>query len=89
MVDALCTQVDDQTAMSGSGSSEPFGGVDIDFDTNDVIAVAHDGEIGLHRRGGELWIRHTESCTPSYRTALFVVPKDADPREQTCTSVCE
>lgn len=85
MVDALCTQSTD--AMTTS-KNEPLG-IDIDFETNDVLAVPYNGEIGLHRRAGELWIRHTESCERTYRTALFVVPKDVEPREQTCTAPCQ
>lgn len=87
MVDALCTQSTDTTA---SADGEPAGiGIDIDFDANDVIAIAHDGHVSLHRRAGELWIRHAESCDRDYRTAFFVVPKDAKPLEQSCSAVCE
>ena len=87
MVDALCTQ---STVATTSADGEPAGiGIEIDFDTNDVIAVASDGEVALHRRAGELWIRHTETCERTYRTALFVVPKNADPLEQACSSPCE
>lgn len=88
MVDALCTQSSDPMTTTARG--EPGGiGIAIDFDTNDVIAVAYDGEVALHRRGAELWIRHTETCDRSYRTALFVVPKNVEPLEQTCSSSCE
>lgn len=88
MVDALCTQSTD--GMSGAGSREPAGiGVEIDFDASDVIAVAFDGEVRLHRRAGELWLRHVEGCERNYRTAFFVVPKQAKPLEQSCSAVCE
>jgi hypothetical protein len=87
MVDALCTESSDTTS---SVDGQPAGiGIEIDFDTNDVIAVASDGEVALHRRAGELWIRHTETCERTYRTALFIVPKNADPLEQTCSAACE
>jgi hypothetical protein len=87
MVDALCTQ---STVATSSADGEPAGiGIEIDFETSDVLAVASDGEVALHRRAGELWIRHTETCERTYRTALFVVPKNADPLEQTCSSPCE
>jgi hypothetical protein len=91
MVDALCTQSTDQNAGStASADGEPAGiGIEIDFDANDVIAIAHDGKVGLHRRGGELWIRHTETCERSYDTALFVVPKNVEPLEQTCSMLCQ
>jgi hypothetical protein len=91
MVDALCTpSTDKNTGSTSIAEGEPAGiGIAIDFDTNDVLAIAHDGEVGLHRRGGELWIRHTETCERSYRTALFVVPKNVDPLEQTCSMPCE
>lgn len=86
MVDALCTESSEPAASTG----DPAGiGIEIDFDANDVIAVAHDGEVGIHRRGGELWIRHTETCERSYRTALFVVPKRVEPLEQTCSMPCQ
>lgn len=91
MVAALCTEVDDSSSGSGmtAADGDPAGiGIDIDFDTNDVIAVASNGDVKLHRRAGELWLRHTETCSRSYHTALFVVPKDADPLEQTCSSAC-
>jgi hypothetical protein len=87
MIDALCTQ---STAGSTSGNGEPAGiGIAIDFEVNDVIAVAYDGAVGLHRRAGELWIRHVEGCERNYQTAFFVVPKDAQPLEQSCSAVCE
>jgi hypothetical protein len=91
MVDALCTQSTDSTSgMTNTADGDPAGiGIDIDFDANDVIAIAHDGEVGLHRRGGDLWIRHTETCEHSYRTALFVVPKNVEPLEQTCSTACQ
>ena len=92
MVDALCTQSSDPDmgSTTTTAGGEPGGiGISIDFDTNDVIAVAHDGEVALHRRGAELWIRHTETCERSYRTALFIVPKNAEPLEQTCSAACE
>src|SRR5690606_17046794 len=82
LVDALCTQSDDSELPT-----EPIG-IDIDFEANDVVAVAYEGEISLHRRGGELWIRHTASCEASYETALFVIAKGSEPREQTCSSPC-
>ena len=86
MVDALCTQ----STVAPSTAGEPAGiGIEIDFDASDVIAVASDGEVALHRRAGELWIRHTETCERTYRTALFIVPKNADPLEQTCSAACE
>lgn len=86
MVAALCMQSSD----SALGDGEPAGiGIDIDFDENDVVAVAYDGEVSLHRRAGELWMRHVESCESRYRTAFFVVPKGAKPLEQSCTAVCE
>jgi hypothetical protein len=90
MITALCTQSADSTAgTTASVDGDPAGiGIEIDFDVSDVIAVASDGEVGLHRRAGELWIRHTETCTRSYHTALFVVPKDAEPLEQTCSLSC-
>lgn len=84
MLDALCTQ---STNTMTASRDEPLG-VDIDFASSDVLAVPYNGEVGLHRRAGELWIRHTESCERSYRTALFLVPKDVEPREQTCSSPC-
>lgn len=88
MVDALCTQSDD--SQSGGGAGEPAGiGIDIDFEANDVLAVAHDGEVALHARGGDLWLRHTETCEGAYRTALFVVPKNRTLLEQTCSAPCE
>jgi hypothetical protein len=81
MVDALCTQSDDP-------STEPdVAGVD--FSVSDVLAVPFDGEVTLHRRGTELWIRQTEGCTRAYDTALFVVPKSEEPHEQTCSASCE
>jgi hypothetical protein len=87
-VAALCTQSDDSQSTTSAG--EPAGiGIDIDFDANDVLAVAHDGEVALHARGGDLWLRHTETCDGSYRTALFVVPKNRTPLEQTCSTTCE
>ena len=87
MVDALCTQSDDAQAAS---AGEPAGiGIEIDFDANDVLAVAHDGEVGLHARAGELWLRHTETCEGAYRTSLFVVPKNRTLLEQTCSASCE
>lgn len=88
MVDAFCTELNDSTSGSTASADGEPAGIDIDFDANDVIAVASGGEVGLHRRAGELWIRHTETCSRSYRTALFVVPKDARPLEQTCSSTC-
>jgi hypothetical protein len=89
LIDAFCTRLDDSAMGSTSSNGEPAGiGIDIDFETSDVIAVAYDGEVALHRRAGELWIRHDESCERSYRTALFVVPKDAEPLEQTCSTRC-
>jgi hypothetical protein len=90
LVDALCTKSEGSTMGSTSSNGEPAAiGIDIDFETNDVIAVAYQGDVALHRRAGELWIRHTESCERSYRTAFFVVPKDAEPLEQTCSTRCE
>lgn len=90
MVDALCSQSAGSTSGGSTSDGEPAGiGIDIDFDVNDVIAVAHGGEVGLHRRAGELWIRQVESCDGDYRTSLFVVPKDVKPLEQSCSSVCE
>ena len=92
LVDALCTESSD-LASSGTmtdADGEPAGiGIDVDFDTSDVIAIASDGDVGLHRRAGELWVRHTETCSRSYRTTLFVVPKNATPLEQTCSAVCD
>lgn len=90
LVEALCTETTDTAGSMTDAAGEPAGiGIDIDFDANDVIAIASDGDVGLHRRAGELWVRHTESCSRSYRTALLVVPKDATPLEQTCSSTCE
>lgn len=91
MIDALCTQSSDGAAGSTmtTGGEPGAIGIAIDFDVSDVIAVAYDGEVALHRRGGELWLRHTETCVRSYRTSLFVVPKNAEPLEQTCSTTCE
>lgn len=82
MIEAFCV------LDEGSATSEPAS--EIDFAKNDVIAIAYVGEIGLHRRAGELWIRHTEQCGDdrSHRTALFAVPKSAEVREQVCSDGC-
>lgn len=83
IVDAYCARVD--TASDAPAI------VDIDFTKNDVVAIASDGDVGLFRRAGELWIRHVaRACDepPSYRTVLFLVPKGEDLHEQYCAVSC-
>lgn len=86
LVEAFCT------APEGAGGGEAS--IDVDFETHDVIAVAYDGDVGLFRRAGELWLRHVEtSCEDDaprgYGSALFVVTKGAEPLEQYCSMACE
>ena len=84
MIDAFCTLSSADGAMSSPD-------LDVDFAHDDVVAVPYDSEIGLYRRGGELWIRRTkQTCgSASYRTALFVVPKSQELHEQYCSITCK
>lgn len=83
IVDAYCARAD------AAADATPV--VAIDFTQNDVVAIAYDGEVGLFRRGGELWIRHVErACDepPAYATVLFLVAKGEDLHEQYCSLSC-
>lgn len=83
MIDAFCTRSD---AYVGAAADAPD--VAIDFEHDDVVAVAYDAEVGLFRNGTELWVRDIETTCAgepaSVHTALFVVPKSEDLRQQVC-----
>ena len=82
LIAAFCTQSD------ASAEAPTVAGVD--FAHEDVLAAVYAGEIGMYRHGADLWIKHTiRSCdTRSYKSALYVVPKNVEPSEQSCVLSC-
>ena len=87
MIDAFCTRSE---TYVGAAADAPD--IAIDFEHDDVVAVAYDAEVGLFWNGAELWVRDVATtCAgepPSVHTALFVVPKSQELRQQVC-SRCE
>jgi len=82
LIAAFCTE-----------SEGPYGApvVDgVDFEHEDVLAGVYAGEVGMYRHGAELWIKQTMlSCEMrSYKSALYVVPKNVEPSEQSCQLAC-